>query len=594
MKNSIQKQLAIVLLGITLSSLFITVIVFYSMMFSLIKERVKETSMQSIEQVAQSIDLAFNGYESVLNFLSEIPATRKPYTENAPLSVARVALNYPLRYDESIKQAYIAYENSKLVSSSETVTVPEGYDPRTRFWYKDAKALNGKIKYRNPYVGSTLKKLLVTLDRTLEKNGKTIGVIGIDIALEPLSKRLTELSLGKYTDLQLVSNDGLNIAHSNKELLGKKTDQEHKWMEIVTKNDNAFQSPSKDTNEKFIAHITDKKRNWKIILHIDKKILTEVTKKLMIRFFFVTALIVAFILFTTGFIAKRFTQPLKQIIKNLIDISKGELHDNIGDKFSNVKSELGDLVSSMRQMSAKLVEIVKSVKKTGEHISLGSDELKRASQLMSEGSSEQAATLEEISASMLEITSSIHNNAKNSKETGEIAFLSSQMADETQQAVSETVQSMDQIAEKVLVIQTIAGQTRLLSLNASIEAARAGQAGKGFSVVASEVSKLAELSSLAASEIDSLAQNSVGVAKSAGAKLDNLVPKIKRTSDLVSEITQKSEEQEISVAQVNAAIQQVNQVVQQNAAQSEELAATANESADQANLLKKLISYFKF
>ncbi len=174
-----------------------------------------------------------------------------------------------------------------------------------------------------------------------------------------------------------------------------------------------------------------------------------------------------------------------------------------------------------------------------------------------------------------------------------MALTAAESAKDGGKAVQETVIAMQQIAAKISVIEDIAYQTNLLSLNASIEAARAGSHGAGFSVVATEVRKLAVRSQDTATEISSLAENSVAIAQKAGVLLDDIVPSIQKTADLVEEIAAASDEQTIGLRQINEAITQLDGVTQQNAAASEQLAATAEELNTESQSLMAQISFFK-
>ena len=152
---------------------------------------------------------------------------------------------------------------------------------------------------------------------------------------------------------------------------------------------------------------------------------------------------------------------------------------------------------------------------------------------------------------------------------------------------------MEQIVDKISFVNEIARQTNILALNAAIEAARAGEYGRGFAVVADEVRKLAERSRLASVEIDKISKNGMKVAENAGTLLADLVPEIRRTAQLVKEISFSCGEQNSGAMQINSAIQQLNTVTQQNAAASEELATAAEELSVQAMQLKDMIAFFK-
>ncbi|WP_428240289.1 HAMP domain-containing methyl-accepting chemotaxis protein [Gynuella sp.] len=266
-----------------------------------------------------------------------------------------------------------------------------------------------------------------------------------------------------------------------------------------------------------------------------------------------------------------------------------------GNLSTQIQLRRGDntsLLAAMKVMVDKLSDIISEVRSAASNLSSASEEVSATAQSMSQGNSEQAASVEETSASVEQMSASINQNTENAKVTDGIASKASREADEGGEAVRQTVLAMKAIAEKISIIDDIAYQTNLLALNAAIEAARAGDHGKGFAVVAAEVRKLAERSQVAAQEISEVAGSSVDLAEKAGSLLDEIVPSIRKTSDLVQEISAGSEEQASGVSQIANAMEQLNKVTQQSASASEELAATAEELSGQAEQLQELMEYF--
>jgi methyl-accepting chemotaxis protein len=194
---------------------------------------------------------------------------------------------------------------------------------------------------------------------------------------------------------------------------------------------------------------------------------------------------------------------------------------------------------------------------------------------------------------MEQMTANIKQNADNAAQTEKIARQSAGDAETSGGAVSRAVEAMRTIAEKITIVQEIARQTDLLALNAAVEAARAGEHGRGFAVVASEVRKLAERSQGAAAEISTLSTQTVKAAQDAGEMLTRLVPDIRKTAQLVAEISAACREQDIGAEQINTALQQLDKVTQQNASASEQMSATSEELAAQAEQLQAAIGYFR-
>jgi len=279
-------------------------------------------------------------------------------------------------------------------------------------------------------------------------------------------------------------------------------------------------------------------------------------------------------------------------ISNIVinEMAKGNLEVDVPEMPDD---ELGKVINNIEKMRIKLKEVVSTVYMAADNLSLASRELSSASQNISQGATAQASSTEEVSSSIEEMVSAIQENASNAKETEKIA---ESLADKTDKMVNAAIDSREKIndiAEKISIIDEIAFQTNILALNAAVEAARAGEHGKGFGVVASEVGKLADRSKKAASEIEDLSKSSVNVIEEAGGLMQNIAPEINKTSNLISRINNASQEQEMGANQINIAIQHLNEITQQNAAASEEIATSAEELSSQAEQLLQTMTFFK-
>ena len=284
------------------------------------------------------------------------------------------------------------------------------------------------------------------------------------------------------------------------------------------------------------------------------------------------------------------TRPVSELQTVARSIEEGDLTTH-AEAVGN--DEIAGLLATMEAMRGRLTGVILDVKAAAGSVSSGSRQMAASAEQMSDGATRQASNTEEVSSSMEEMDSNIQQNADNAQETEKIAMKAAEDAERGGRAVEQTVEAMRNIAEKINIIEEIARNTNLLALNAAIEAARAGEQGKGFAVVASEVRKLAERSQKAAGEISELSTSSVDVAEEAGTVLRELVPGIRRTSELVQEISASSAEQRAGSQQVNKALAGLDQIVQQNASHAEEMASTAEALSGQAEQLQEVIGFFE-
>ncbi|MCB1140492.1 MAG: methyl-accepting chemotaxis protein, partial [Leptospiraceae bacterium] len=288
-------------------------------------------------------------------------------------------------------------------------------------------------------------------------------------------------------------------------------------------------------------------------------------------------------------IIRSITNPLARAVELANRLADGDLTHQVE---VDSKDEIGRLLDSMRNMVSRLSGIIMEVRQNAAILNQVSQQVNSSAQSMSQNSSELAANVEESSSTMEEMVSSIVQNTENAQLTEKIAQDSAGAAKEGSAAVRRTIEAMQQIADKINVVQEIAYQTNLLALNAAIEAARAGEHGQGFAVVATEVRKLAERSRGSAQEISEIAANSVDVAEKAGKLIEDMQPSIQKTADLVVEISASSRQQKDGAEQINTGIQQMSQVSQQSASSAEELAATAEELSGQADSLMDNLAFF--
>ena len=289
-------------------------------------------------------------------------------------------------------------------------------------------------------------------------------------------------------------------------------------------------------------------------------------------------------------LTRNITHPLQGALRLAQAVASGDLSQRV---LVSSRDEIGRLLQALDDMVAGLESTLATVRAAADNLSGASEQVSSTSQSLSQGASEQAASVEQTSATLEQAAASVRQNADNARLTADLAQQAAQLARDGGVAVGRTVEDMRAIADRISIIDDIAYQTNMLALNAAIEAARAGDHGKGFAVVAAEVRKLAERAQVAAREIGELAGGSVKQATGAGALLQQMVPAIARTSELVEEIHAASDEQSTGIAQINQAVSQLSATTQQNASASEQLAATAEEMNGQAGELQRAMERFR-
>lgn len=307
----------------------------------------------------------------------------------------------------------------------------------------------------------------------------------------------------------------------------------------------------------------------------------------------------------TGFM---FNQDVKKRLSQLGQsadrIAEGDLATEV---VTSTGDELGDVAASFEIMRQRVHNVLLEINQGADQVAAGAHNVSDASVALSQGASQQAASVEQLSASIAEIASQTASNAQNAEKandltvgTKEKAQLGNEEMQEMLSAMEEINASSANISKIIKVIDEIAFQTNILALNAAVEAARAGQHGKGFAVVAEEVRNLAARSAKAAKETTDMIEGSMEkvetgreIAHKTAEALNAIVGDVSSVADIVANIAKASNEQKLALEQINQGVQQVSQVVQANSSTSEEAATASQNLNQQADIMRANVGKFR-
>ena len=555
---------------------------------------------------------------------------------------------------ENLLAVWISDLDASVLTQSDGFTSEEGWDITGRGWYGCIETKQTILT--EPYVDSSTGKMILSAAApVLDENGNVLGAVGMDISLDHMTNIMSEYKIGRKGYILLLSENGIFLYHPQNDMIQKN-------IQDVNISKNAVDALESGKNE-FLKYKTDGTTKYGFLQHAGDTGYMVLSSLPLSEYYatFLAMVLGLLLLFAAGAVliavsirksSASLTKPIMDLNQTAQQLAAGDLdvnllvtsQDEIGelgesiqktverlkeyivyiDETAEVLAQVADgnlnislkndyvgefqkIKTALLNISDSMNQVMLGINESSQHVSVGASELASASQILAEGAEQQAASIQQLTATTATVAEQVESSRKGAEDSARATEQAASIIEENQEKMKQMMNAMDKIHETsqqvVGIIQTIediASQTNLLSLNASIEAARAGEAGKGFAVVADEIGKLALESSEAANTTKELIGISMeeinkgnAIAKSAMESLKESVSAIGTVNKMIKETAENAAVQAENMNQLRMGIEEIAHGIQDNSAASQETSATSEELASQAETLNQMVQKFE-
>ena len=512
--------------------------------------------------------------------------------------------------------------------------MPADYDARTRPWYKDAMAANGTT-LTEPYLDASLNELVLTVATPAKNGAQSLGVVGGDLSLKTLVSIINALDFDGMGYAFLVSDDGKILVHPDKANVMKTLGEI--YPQDTPSLTSRYSEAVKDGQARILSFSPVPglpSVRWYVGVSIEKEKAFAALTSFRTTAMLATVIAVAFILVLLGMLIRVLMRPLTDMGQAMENIAAGE-----GDltRRLNVESndEFGVLASAFNRFVERIHGSIRDVSSATEQVNEVAKRVLAASNSSMVNSDEQASRTNSVAAAINQLGAAAQEIARNAADASQQASGASHQAEDGRKVVEQNIEAMRQLSSNISascaqiealntqtvgigqildVIKGISEQTNLLALNAAIEAARAGEAGRGFAVVADEVRSLAHRTQTSAQEIHSMieklqvgardsvstmtesqrqSESSVGIANQAGERLGSVTRSIGEIDAMNQSVATATEEQTSVIESLNMDITEINTLNQEGVENLHSTLQACGDLEQQAARLTQLVGSFR-